>query len=308
MGIAWITGAKGFIGRHTALQLAGEGATVAGLGHGALTTDEAAKWGLRCWINGEVIQANLDNLANQAGLPDRVFHLAGGASVGASLQAPEEDFQRSVGSTAHLLEWVRRHAPTARVVLGSSAGVYGAGYTRPIAESDKSRPHSPYGYHKLMAEMLSEYYSIYFGLRTATVRLFSIYGPGLRKQLLWDLCCRARDNAREIALSGTGRELRDWLHVSDAASCLVAASMHVTPKGFVVNGGTGREVSVREIAEAICEAWGSEARIEFSGVSRPGDPQYLVADTTTGHSIGFQPKIDWRAGIAEYVTWFRDQN
>jgi UDP-glucose 4-epimerase len=234
-----------------------------------------------------------------------IFHLAGGSSVGLSLKTPEEDFRRSVDSTIQLLEWTRNHAAHARLVLASSAAVYGAGYSRPICETDSLVPYSPYGYHKRMAELLFESYSQNFGLLTAVVRLFSVYGPELRKQLLWDLCNRCKTKPENLVLAGSGLEMRDWLHVSDAVAYLNQAAMLANSQSFVVNGGRGVGVAVKEIAELVRDTWHLKIPITFNGSSRTGDPHYLVANVELARSIELVPKIDWQEGIKEYIKWFQ---
>ena len=82
MSVAWVTGARGFIGRHLARALFAEQMTVAGLGHGAWPEDEAAFWGVTQWLNGDITPANMDRLATLCGAPELIFHLAGGSAVG----------------------------------------------------------------------------------------------------------------------------------------------------------------------------------------------------------------------------------
>ena len=134
MQTIWITGARGFIGRHLAKRLASEGNTVVGIGHGAWTTSAAASFGVTHWVNGDITGNNLHGLHSTCGLPAVVYHLAGGASVGAALVNPNEDFSRTVGSTVSLLEWLRLVSPSTSLVAVSSAAVYGAGHAGPIAE------------------------------------------------------------------------------------------------------------------------------------------------------------------------------
>ena len=119
MTTIWITGGKGFIGRHLARLASVDGNRVCGIGHGLWPADEARKWGYANWCNGEIEGGNLSQLAQASGLPDIVYHLAGGSSVGASFQHPREDFCRSVESTSRLLEWWRLNSPDARIVSGT---------------------------------------------------------------------------------------------------------------------------------------------------------------------------------------------
>jgi UDP-glucose 4-epimerase len=305
MTTALITGARGFVGRHLARALQKQGIQVCGMGHGAWTERERTAWGVGYWVNGEVSKRNLDIVQAQMGRPDVVFRLAGGSAVGPSLAAPEEDFRRSVLSAAELLEWARLAAPEARLVLASSAAVYGAGHSQPIREADALLPYSPYGSHKRIAEELFASYGRNFGLNVATVRLFSVYGTELQKQLLWDACGRLAKDASQLTLGGTGAELRDWLHVSDAAVVLQLAASQACAAGYTVNGGTGVAVSVRQVAEQLCAVWGAGTVLGFSGHGRAGDPQYLVADVAEAAALGFAPRTAWQAGVADYVAWFK---
>jgi len=301
----WITGARGFIGRHLARHLSARGASISGIGYGAWTAKAAAEWGISQWVNGEVSEPNLDRLVAITGAPRTVFHLAGGSSVALSLETPAEDYRRSVESTSNLLEWTRVHSPKTAVVLTSSAGVYGGGHLGPIPESTDPRPVSPYGVHKRVAELLCESYSRSFGVRTAVVRLFSVYGPELRKQLLWDLCERLSRGAAALELSGTGEERRDWLHISDATRILEATEGYADRGGFTVNGGTGHGVCVRELVHLVLGAWTSHARVTFSGKTRHGDPESLVADMTSAARLQVVTSMSLPDGVRNYVEWYR---
>ncbi len=302
----WITGAHGFIGHHVAQHYSQLGWQVVGIGNGAWVEHEFTACGLSGWLNGDISLANLDVLAAKYGVPDGIIHLAGGSSVGPSILAPAEDFRRTVLGTANLAEWVRLHAPKAAVVMASSAAVYGAHHAGAIQETAACVPFSPYGYHKRMAELSLESYARNFGLRMANVRLFSIYGAGLKKQLLWDSCTKLAQGNAVLSLGGHGTEQRDWLHVQDAVTLLAIALTYASADAPVVNGGTGVATSVRAIAEHLIHCWGGEQTAQFSGTARVGDPQSLVADATVSHQWGWQPQYDWKTGLAEYVAWFKD--
>lgn len=301
----WITGAGGFMGRYLARALADTGQAVHGIGHGALTDSEKQCLGLRTWLNGEIDATNLSALAAH-GLPSKVFHLVGGSSVGLSIVQPLEDFSRNVTSTARLLEWLRGSSPESLVVAVSSAAVYGADRHGPISESAAPAPMSPYGWHKLMMEQLCQSYSLTFGMRTLVVRLFSVYGPKLRKQLLWDVCSRLQQDGQTLVLGGTGAEIRDWTDVRDVARLLTVIADLPQPEKFrVINGGSGRGTSVAEIAGMLVRNWGADVAVRYSGVVRQGDPPSLLADDTILRRLPFEWQISLERGIADYVTWFK---
>lgn len=305
MKTALITGARGFIGRHLAAHLGRQGVEVLGLGHGSWTDDECeASWVAR-WLNGDVTRQNLSLLAHGAGGVDCVIHLAGGSSVGPSIAAPEEDFRRSVVSTLELLEWVRTSSASTVVVFASSAAVYGTGHAGPIPIAASTRPTSPYGAHKRMAEELCASHCRTFGLKASVARLFSVYGPGLRKQLLWDVCGRLSRGCEVLEMGGTGREQRDFLHVSDAARLLAAAAHEASVDCPTFNGGTGHPATVRQVVEELVRAWGSRASVAFSGVARAGDPESLVAELGRMPTTAPPSYRAWREGLCEYVSWFR---
>lgn len=310
MTTVWITGGKGFIGRHLARSLAAQDRKVLGIGHGLWPAEEAERWGFAHWCNGEIEAANLSQLQRMSGAPDLVFHLAGGSSVGASFQNPHEDFCRTVESSARLFEWLRLSAPQTGVVCVSSAAVYGAGHGGKIPESAQLSPYSPYGAHKAMMESLVRSYAENFGLKAVIVRLFSVYGAGLEKQLLWDLCSKLDRHAgdSQVTLGGSGEELRDWLHVEDAARLLALASTRCEVGCPIINGGTGTPTPIRAIASLVCSAWGGSTTPWFSGIARQGDPASLVADNTLASQLGFSPATTLEAGICQTVQWFKTRH
>jgi UDP-glucose 4-epimerase len=304
----WITGANGFIGRHLASALTAAAHTVHGVGYGAMEDADRQRFGLRTWLNGEIGAANLDTLAGASGLPSTVFHLAGGSSVGLSIAQPLEDFSRTVGSTARLLEWLRVSAPECRLIAASSAAVYGADHDGAIAENARLAPVSPYGQHKLMMEKLCRSYASSFGVRSTVVRLFSVYGTHLRKQLPWDICSHLQKGERALLLGGTGAELRDWIDVRDVVRLFVKINAHPQRETFeIINGGSGRGTTVAEIAAMLAENWGGGISVNYSGSVRAGDPFSLLADNARLRGLPFDWQIAVAQGLGDYVRWFRDQ-
>jgi UDP-glucose 4-epimerase len=260
------------------------------------------------WLNGDITPGNLCTLLNETGVPDTIFHLAGGSSVGAAVANPREDFFRTVATTAELLDWMRLDAPMARLVAVSSAAVYGAGHAGQIPESAGLMPFSPYGHHKRLMEELCRSYAASYGLRISIARLFSVYGSGLKKQLLWDLCTRLAAGASPLTLGGSGDELRDWTEVRDVVRALTRLNDAASTEVPVYNVGTGIATPVRRVAELVAQAWAGSsdsALLSFSGTSRAGDPFSLVADPTLLLTAGFVWQCPLEQGLFNYTLWFR---
>ena len=295
-GVAFVTGAAGFLGGAVSGALVRAGWRVASF-------DRSPGWAAGCahWITGDVHRDALASAAAETGPPDVVFHAAGGGSVGASVADPEGDFARTVLSLRETLAFLQAEAPGARLIYPSSAAVYGAASAGPLAEDAPLDPISPYGRHKVQAE--AEIAAA--GLDAVILRFFSLYGPGLRKQLLWDLARRLAAAPVRLELSGTGEELRDFLFVDDAVRLVgAAAGLGPTDGPLILNGGRGEAISVRRAAEILAQALGSDAAIGFSGETRAGDPAALVADAARSGPLGFTPQVSFEDGARRFARWF----
>jgi UDP-glucose 4-epimerase len=282
-----VTGAHGFVGRHLARALANDGFEVGAIGHGLWGREECRKWGIADWHLGDV---TIEALSTYGGGPDIIFHCAGSGSVAFSMTNPYQDFQRSVATTHSVLEYIRTVCNAAVLVLPSSAAVYGVAQTMPIRVTAPLEPASAYGTHKKVTEDLCRMYGRHFGVRSSLIRFFSIYGIGLRKQLLWDACRKIADG--EVTFSGMGQETRDWIHVEDAASLMIRASKYATADSAVINGGTGRATQIDAIVRAIADEFDGSRQPEFSGIGRPGDPVHYQADITQALDWGWTPTRD----------------
>jgi UDP-glucose 4-epimerase len=239
-----------------------------------------------------------------------VFHLAGGASVPESVQNPAADFASLLPGTVELLVYLSRAQRDAHLLLFSSAAVYGNPVQLPVAETALVAPISPYGIHKAAAEFLIAHYARVYGLRASMLRMFSAYGEGLRKQVVWDLCRKvmaAQRDGSALTLHGTGNETRDFIHASDIARAALLVAQHPPASGSqVINIASGEETSIRTLAESILRVLGVQAQLTFNGMRRAGDPANWCADVSRLRTLGFAPSVPFTDGIIRCVRWQKE--
>ncbi|MEP6667800.1 MAG: NAD-dependent epimerase/dehydratase family protein [Chthoniobacter sp.] len=295
-----ITGVAGFLGRHVAQLFAREGWRVVGI-------DEVPPEKVRISdLTYHQVALPDSRLAEvlRAEEPQACIHCAGCASVGLSMDDPAADFRGNVALVFEVLEALRRHAPRCRFLLLSSAAVYGDPATLPVTEKHDVRPLSPYGYHKRQAELLCEEFSRIHGLPTASARIFSAYGPGLRRQVVWDICEKVLSLGK-LALRGTGAESRDFIHATDIAHGLHILTQNAPCEGEIYNLSSGREVTIAELAGLLVARLGSSAKPSFDGRATPGNPLRWRADITKIAALGFAPTVPFESGIDAVTTWAR---
>jgi len=297
-----ITGVTGFIGRALAESFLGSGMPVYGV---ASLGGGAAPEGLADVVRLKLPDGELrKKLA--AWSPDLVFHCAGSALPSRSLSDPAGDFVSAVPVTQELLEGLRQEAPGAHLVALSSAAVYGQPEGLPVSETDPTHPLSPYGYHKWMSELLCQEYSGIYGMRTTCARVFSAYGPGLRKQLLWDAISKLRGNDRAVFF-GTGTETRDFIYIDDlvAALRLLGDRAEEAPH-LACNVASGIETRIDEAVAAVAGALGALGGAAggwcFSGEVAPGAPSCWRADIGRLERIGFTPLVSFEEGVRRTVA------
>jgi UDP-glucose 4-epimerase len=291
-----ITGVTGFIGR-TMLARLSRSHTVCGVGRQRLAA--APPFYVRAVMEGEDFQRVLTDFH-----PDVVVHCAGAASVERSIQDPAHDFASGPILLFALYEALRRIKPAPLVVHISSAAVYGAPSRLPVREDDPAVPISPYGRHKLICESIGEEFAGIYGIPGVAMRVFSCYGPGQRKLLLWE-CCRGIA-AGKLKLYGTGQESRDYIHVDDLAEAVDCLIKSDTANAWrVVNVATGESTTVARIVDMLRATMRAEHIVPvYEGRQAPGVPQHWQADVSTLRATGFAPRISLEEGIAEYARWF----
>lgn len=298
-----ITGVNGFIG-HTAAVYFGKEYEVYGMDISTEYRGIGEKVNYyQCNMSGNPAELSMIVSSIQ---PDVILHCAGSANVGASVVNPMADLDGNLHSLYQLLIALQSIQKKPKMIFMSSAGVYGNPKQLPICETDEPAPISPYGLHKLMCEQLCHYYNQVHGYKIRSLRIFSAYGSGLRKQLLWDMYQKYQ-NQGAIPLFGTGDESRDYIHVLDimqAIRCIIAYD----GEEEIFNVANGEEVSIRELAHIYAKQLGeSEDIISFNGVTKVGDPKNWRADISLLKKTGYKKSMKLEDGILDYVTWVKEQ-
>lgn len=298
-----VAGGGGFLGAQICAAFAARGWNVTSAGIGAPDGPPGAFNHHEGLISRDLLAA----AAQAHGQPDLVVHAAGGASVGQSWESPRGDFDLSVGSTAEILDFIRHQTPRPGLVLISSAAVYGNAGSEPLREDAACLPMSPYGVHKRVCEELALAESRMTGIGLQIVRFFSLYGEGLKKQILWDILSRSSGQPDTLELWGDGEETRDFLHVDDAARlvCLAGETLQ-SGRARIFNGASGSPVLVRQLAIKLLESAGLTPALAFNGKHRSGDPRHLTAVISRAHNeLGFVADVSLQDGLRRYADWFR---
>ena len=235
---------------------------------------------------------------------DVCVNCSGAASVPDSLTSPFRDFSLNTVNVFKILESIRTIQPTCRFINLSSAAVYGNPTTLPISEDSLTAPISPYGYHKKASETICEEFHRYFGLRTCSLRIFSAYGEGLRKQLFWDLYKKACTQ-EHVTLFGTGDESRDFIYIDDLISAIRLAAEHSAYEADIVNVANGEEVFLRDCVSLFYGLFEKKIQYSFSGQPRSGDPDNWVADISRLSALGYRQSYSLKEGLERFYKWIR---
>jgi UDP-glucose 4-epimerase len=290
-----VTGGSGFVGSHLAARLADDGHEVVIVDLTEPAPELAALPGVR--HRRADLRDYGETLLGLQGV-DTVYHLAGNASGTLSVQHPRFDFQVNGLGTCNVGNACVEQR-VRRLVFMSSAIVYGTPRQFPMTEEHPIQPFLPYGASKLSGELTLRSLHDALGLQVMIGRSFVVYGPGedprtaggeVSQFLRWQL------NELPIPVVGDiDRKTRDFVHVSDVCSALIAMAENGVP-GEIYNIGSGREVSMRALADAVAVATGRPARLK-PDESELADSFRLVADISKLRGIGYLPQISLAGGL-----------
>lgn len=235
---------------------------------------------------------------------DVCINASGSAHVGFSFENPSVDFELNVVNVQKILVAIRDYNSHCKFVNFSSAAVYGNPDFLPITENSNCKPLSPYGFHKLQSELLLTEYHNFFGLRTCSLRVFSAYGPGLKKQLFWDLYQKAKQSEM-VTLFGSGSETRDFIYIQDLLQIINLVIENSPFQGSVYNAASNLEVTIADAAGIFLKEFSQKRQLAFNGEIKVGDPTNWLADTKSLEAFGFKPQFQLSLGVKRYVEWLR---
>ncbi|MBU3694032.1 MAG: NAD-dependent epimerase [Rhodocyclaceae bacterium] len=325
-----VTGTAGFIGAETAIALARQGHSVAGLDNLNDYYDVRLKQARWERVAGEGVAQHRIDIADAAALqalfgdfrPERVVHLAAQPGVRYSITHPEAYIQSNLVGFGNLLEACRRHH-VGHLVYASSSSVYGGNRKLPFAESDPvDHPVSLYAATKKSNELMAHSYSHLYGLPVTGLRFFTVYGPWGRPDMAVWLFSAAMLEGRAIALFNRGEMRRDFTYVDDIVGGVLRAleavpvpdphfdALHPDPGGSwapyrVFNIGNHQPVALREFVATLEGALGVRAIIDEQPM-QPGDVEATYADVDRLRAVtGFAPATPLAEGLARWAEWYR---
>jgi UDP-glucose 4-epimerase len=235
---------------------------------------------------------------------ETVFHLAASVGNKRSIDDPLLDSHVNVLGTLTVLEACRR-AGVRKVVHSSSAGIFGELKRLPIAEDHPVEPDSPYGASKLAGEKLCLVYGKLYGMETAALRYFNVYGPNQRFDQYGNVIpifVFQLLRGEPITVFGDGDQTRDFVQVGDVVQANLGAAGAAGVSG-AFNIASGSRITINELARLATGLIPGEIR---HGPPRPGDVRHSLADISAARdAFGYQPRVGIEEGLAGYVEWAR---
>jgi UDP-glucose 4-epimerase len=305
-----ITGGAGFIGSHLVEALTAGGGRVrvlddfsTGLRDNLARVHPAPEI-----IDGDV--ADPKAVGNATVGVEAVFHLAALASVQRSVEAPADTHRVCATGTLNVLDAARRNG-VGRVVYAASSSAYGVPRGEVQTEDEPIQPLSPYAAAKAAGELYCQAFAVSYGLETVRLRFFNIFGPRQRADSPYSgviaLFAGALSEGRTPTVFGDGLQTRDFTYVADVVQALTLAAEVSNVSGRVYNVGTGRGVTLLELAAALNRLLRTDVAPRH-GPPRVGDVRHSRADISrTRRDLGYEPRVAFEEGLAETVRWFQGE-
>jgi NAD dependent epimerase/dehydratase len=306
-----VTGAGGFIGSHLTEELVKQGAQVRAL----VRYTSRGTFG---WLDDssvldsvEIVQGDIrdfDTVSRICDGRDVVFHLGAQICIPYSYIAPQETTAINVTGTQNVLDAVRSRG-VSKMIHTSTSEVYGTAQFVPITEKHPLVGQSPYSASKIAADQLVESYVRSFNMDVTTVRPFNTFGPRQSSRaIIPTIAVQVLSGAKQIKL-GKISPTRDFTFVTDTVAGMMAAASSEKTRGKTINLGTGSEITIEALAKLIFETVGAQVEIVTDEQRmRPdaSEVDRLLSDNSQAKSLmGWSPKVSFKTGLAETLTWFK---
>lgn len=308
MPTSLVTGGAGFIGSHLVNALLGRGDKVRVLDNFSTGTRE----NLQDFKNKiELITGDLRNpsdLNRAVRDVDFVFHQAAFVSVPQSMKEPDTCFDVNVSGTSMLLS-AARQAGVKRVVLASSAAVYGDNTNLPLNEDLPVEPLSPYAASKHITEIYARLYTSLYKLDVVALRYFNVFGPFQNPTsdyaAVIPIFVKTLLEEEEPVVYGDGQQSRDFIYISDVVQANLLAAESSQAPGQTINICSGEEINLLDLIATLSGIFGREITPSFKDV-RPGDIYRSLGDPALAKNLlGFSPVISLEDGLRKTTAWMK---
>ena len=292
-----ITGVAGFLGSALAQRLLDNGHEVLGLDDLSAGKESAIPAGVQFELGDIMDRPKLWTLLQGV---ECVYHLAARVAVRESILYPREYNSTNVSGTVSVME-AMRDVGVKRVVFTSSGAVYGAQQAQPLHEQMVTAPDSPYAVSKLSAEYYVKTIGELWGIETVTLRIFNAYGPGQHlpadhPPVIPNFLKQAVKGGSLVIHNG-GTQTRDFVYLDDVVEALSRASKASQVDGTTINIGSGKEISIADLANEVIAVTGSTAETIFNHKAKGGVSRMRGDLTRAGQLLGYQPKFSLEEGL-----------
>ena len=297
-----ITGGAGFIGSHIAHLLVENEQKVVILdnlstGNANNIKDISAKI--------TFIKGDITNKADLANLPkdiNYILHLAAQISVPQSLEEPKQTFLTNTQGTLNILEFAKE-IKAKKIILSSSAAIYGNKTIPPCKENAKPACQSPYALSKLQGEEMLKMYNSLYNLPTATLRYFNVFGscqnPNSAYAAVIAKFVDCFVKKQPLTIFGDGKQTRDFVFVKDIAKANIFAALNLG-NGQVYNVATGTHYTLLELVAILSKLFNYKPRVNFAP-ARDGDIKESFADISKITEVGFKTEYTLETGLKEML-------
>ena len=254
------------------------------------------------------IKYNFENFFRLKKLCDfnSIFILNGNSHPKNSIDNPNLDIDLQLKTLISLLETLRKIKYRGTIWFGSSVAVYGKNEGA-LSEDTIPSPISPYGLSKLACEKYCNYYADIHNLKIGVLRIFSTYGPDLKRQVIYDLYKKIILNPASISLLSKKTDSRDMSYVLDVSNAIHYLDKNVIPNGDIYNIGSGKDYLIHDIALMMGEILGYRGDFKFANKNQSFDGKSWRADNKKLLSIGFNYSYDLKTGLIETIKHWQNK-